>query len=339
VIVKADEFERNFKQITQNMIVFLFHGTDLGLIHERAKRTAHGDGTAQDPFQLIRLHGDQIASDPGLLADEAGTIGLFGDRRIIWIEAGGKNFSESVAYQLDNPPENCTIIIEAGNLKPTAPLRKLLDPARRAASVSCYADSIEDLKRLVQSTLAQHGLSIDPQTRDQLVARLGNDRLITRSELDKLCLYAQGESHVTWQHITDIMNDASAIALDEAIDAAFSGQRAKVEQSCARVFETGGESGYLLISALGHALRLHRIKLDVENGGNLDSLLMRNGLFYQRKSKVTSYLSRWRADTLLLAVKALQDSISRTRQQPKLADILAVRTLWTVAGLANPQRQ
>jgi len=338
VIIKADEFERNFPQIAQNTIVFLFHGTDIGLIHERAKRVAHGAAAGQDPFQLVRLHGDQIAADPGLLADETGTISLFGDKRMIWIEAGSKNFADAIAYQLEHPPENCAIIIEAGNLKPTAPLRKLLDPARRAASIGCYADSIDDLKRLVQTTLAQHGLSIDAQTRDHLVGRLGNDRMITRSELDKLCLYAQGETQVTWQHITDIMNDASAIALDEAIDAAFAGQRMKVEQNCTRVFETGGDSGYLLMSALSHALRLHHIRIDLDHGGQLDTLLMRNGIFFQRKQSVVRYISRWRSEALLLAIKLLQDCISRSRQQPKLAPLLTVRTLWSIAGLAGSSR-
>ena len=162
--------------------------------------------------------------------------------------------------------------------------------------------------------------------------------MITRSELEKLCLYAQGESRITWQHITEIMNDASSIALEEAIDAAFAGQRMKVEQNCTRVFETGGDSGYLLMSALGHALRLHHIRLDLDQGGQLDSLLMRNGIFYQRKQNVIRYISRWRGDTLLLAIKLLQECISRSRQQPKLAPLLTVRTLWTIAGLAGTSR-
>ena len=334
MIVKGDEFERNFAQLSAHIFIFLFHGTDLGLIHERAKRAARGTAASADPFELIQITGDQIAANPGLLADEAASIGLFGDKRVIWIEAGAKSFNDALIYQLENPPENCTIVIEAGTLKPTSPLRKLLDPAKRAASVGCYADNAEDLRRLVQATVQQHGLTIEPEIRDQLVARLGNDRLITRSELEKLCLYALGEKQISWQHITDIMNDASAIALEEAIDAAFQGQRIKVEQNCTRVFETGGDSSYLLISALSHALRLHRIRLELDNGGNLESLLMRNGIFYQRKQMVTGYLGRWRADSLQAAVKLLQDCISRARQQPKLANILAVRTLWTVAGLA-----
>lgn len=338
MIVKGDEFDRNFNQITKSTIAFLFHGTDLGLIHERAKRTAQTGAHEGTVFQLVRLHGDQIAVDPGLLADEAGTISLFGDRRVIWIEAGAKNFSDSIAYQLKHPPENCSIIIEAGNLKPSSPLRKLLDSARHAASIGCYADSVEALKRLVQSTLASQNLTIDDETRDLLVARLGNDRLITRSELEKLCQYARGESQITWKHISDIMNDASAIALEEAIDAAFMGQRKRVEENSTRVFQTGGDPNYVLMSALTHALKLHRIRLDLDQGGHMDALLSRNGLFYQRKQIVTAYMPRWNKDSLLIVVKTLQDCISRSRQNPKLSQILCVRTLWTIAGLVGPTR-
>jgi DNA polymerase-3 subunit delta len=336
VIVKSEEFDHFIARPPAQIFLYLFHGTDPGLVHERAKRIAKGSpASAHDFFQLVRLSGDQIASDAGLLADEAGSIGLFGDRRIIWIEAGGKSFVDALHYQLENPPVNCSIIVEAGNLKPTAPLRKLIENSPKAASIGCYADSPEDLKRLIEATLRGQGLNIDAEARDTLANMLGNDRMITRSELEKLTLYAHGSGAVTLEDIAAIMNDAAAVAQDEAIDAAFGGQRAQVEWHCQRVFHDGGDASYLLTSALAHALRLHRIRLDVESGGQIDTLLIRNGVFYARKRAVLSYLNRWRPDRLKAAIDVLQDTIAKARQQNRLSKILAVRAFWKIAGMVN----
>lgn len=334
MIVKSEEFDRLISRPPPSVFLYLFHGTDPGLIHERAKLTVKKSiADPTDAFQLVRISGDELASRPGLLADETATIGLFGDSRAIWIEAGQKSFIDSLEYQLENPPVSCKIIIEAGNLKPAAPLRKLADTANGAASVGCYADGPNELKALVESTLKAHNLTISTNTRDHLVNLLGNDRLITRSELEKLCLYALGQGEVTIDHITDIMNDAAATALEEAVDAAFMGERSAIELLCERVFRDGADAAYLLSSALTHAMRLHRMKLDLDNGSQMDTLMSRSGFFYTRKKKVQSYLPKWSAARLQMAGETLQEAVMRSRLQSNLGRSVSTRALWKIASM------
>ncbi len=57
--------------------VVLVYGPNGGLVAERARVLARaGAAEPEDPFQLIRLDGDEIAGDPLRLADEANTIGF-----------------------------------------------------------------------------------------------------------------------------------------------------------------------------------------------------------------------------------------------------------------------
>ena len=85
-----------------------------------------------DPFQLIRLDGDDIAGDPGRLADEAGTMGLFGGRRALWIRSTSRNIAPAVDAVLKSDLQDTTIVIEAGDsgqiLALAQPLREI--PAR-----------------------------------------------------------------------------------------------------------------------------------------------------------------------------------------------------------------
>ena len=89
----ADGF---IERLPKDIRFFLVHGLDEGLVHERARaivrKALAGDG---DPLRLIRLDGDAIARDPGLLADEAYAISMFGGSRAIWIDAQGRDLAAS----------------------------------------------------------------------------------------------------------------------------------------------------------------------------------------------------------------------------------------------------
>ena len=334
MLVKADDFDRFISRQHDPVFIYLFHGTDPGLIHERAKIAVKKSiADANDAFQLVRFSGDEIASKPGLLADETATIGLFGDSRAIWIEVGSKSIIDALEQQISNPPSACKLILEAGNLKPASPLRKLLDGSKLAASVGCYPDGPAELGRLVEATLRSHNLTIAPDTRDYLVSILGNDRLITRTELEKLCLYAMGLGEVSLNHIAEIMNDAASTALDEAIDAAFSGEREKIELLCERVFRDGADAAYLLSSALSHAMKLHRMRLEIEHGGQTEHIMTRNGLFYLRKQVVQSYISRWTSLKIQASIETLQEAVVRTRVQNTLGKSLSTRALWKISSM------
>ena len=74
--------------------IILLYGPDAGLVRERADALmASAVDDPSDPFSLVRLDGDELASEPSRLVDEAMTVPLFGGRRAIRIRAGGKSFA------------------------------------------------------------------------------------------------------------------------------------------------------------------------------------------------------------------------------------------------------
>jgi DNA polymerase-3 subunit delta len=38
----------------------------------------------------VKIDGDVLAGDPGRLIDEAGTVGLFGGQRSVWVRPGSR---------------------------------------------------------------------------------------------------------------------------------------------------------------------------------------------------------------------------------------------------------
>src|SRR4051794_41657940 len=62
--------------------VVLVFGPDAGLVSERVDAIVRASvDDPNDPFSLVRLDGDAIASDPARLVDEATTVPLFGGAR------------------------------------------------------------------------------------------------------------------------------------------------------------------------------------------------------------------------------------------------------------------
>lgn len=335
VAVKNAEADRFISRPPQNIFLYLVFGPDAGLVSERAKAiAAHAVEDPKDPFQLLRLGGDDLAADPLRLADEANTVPLFGGRRAIWITAQGKAFTAALEPVLHVPPSDCTIVIEAGALKRDALLRKVCERETRAATIECYPDTIKDLSGLIDRETEAAGLRIDADAKTFLVSLLGQDRLATRSELAKLMLYAHGQGKVKLEDVEAVVADASTLALDAAVNGAFEGDFAAVQDTAARVYSEGGDYNLILGAALRHAITLHRMRLDVETGRtSAESGGYSQG--FRRAAAVDKHVRTWNSGRLARAITILNDAIGRCRREPRLSQALTARALWTIALAAR----
>ncbi len=337
VAVKSLEAERFLARPPPHVFLYLVFGADAGLVTERARKiVSRAVDDPKDPFQLVRIGGDELANDPLLLADEANTIPLFGGRRAILIAAQGKAFVAAFEPIFGAPPRDCTIVIEAGALKKDAPLRTLCERERSAAAIQCYPDSPKDIAQLIDAEVGAARLSIAPDAKTFLVSQLGQDRLSTRSELEKLVLYAHGAGEITLDHVAAIVCDASSLILNEAVDAAFDGGFPALDARLRHIFAGASDYRALLAVALRHALDLHRARRDAD-----EAPLPREGFgfpgakFGQQKDAFERHLRAWTRPSLGRAIATLAEAVARARREPKLGPSLAAQALWTIAQAAR----
>ena len=185
-------------------------GPDAGLVRERVDTLVRASvEDPNDPFALARIEGDELAANPSRLVEEAHTVPLFGGRRAVLVKAGSRNIAAAVESVIAAPSAECRVIIEAGDLRKTAPLRALCEKAKVAAALPCYADGARDLARLIDDEMAAAKLAIAPDARAALTALLGGDRLASRGEIRKLALYAQGRERVELADVLAVVSDAS----------------------------------------------------------------------------------------------------------------------------------
>jgi DNA polymerase III subunit delta len=312
--------------------VVLIFGEDSGLVGERVRALIRASvDDPEDPFSLVRIDGDEIAADPARLLDEAQTMPLFGGRRAVWIRAGGRNLAPAVEALLALPKHECRVVIEAGDLRRTAPLRVVCERAKNAASVPCYPDDKAALERLIDAETRTAGLSLKPEARNLLVTLLGADRAASRSEIRKLLTYAHGRAEIGVNEVTAVVSDASDLALDELIDTAFAGRTADLDLLLNKVRDAGTPVGSIFFAAQRQIAQLHKWRTAMESGtlSSVDNALP--PVHFSRKDLVGAALARWSAARLGGAMAELADAVLASRKTPSVAQAVAERALLSIS--------
>lgn len=317
---------------------FLFFGADAGLANERLRKVVAGAiDDPSDAFQLVRLDGDELAADPGRLADELNTIGLFGGRRAIWIKAGSKNFLVSLEHLMSRVPPDAIVLVEAGNLKKDSALRKLFERERLAVAIECDHDSDDQIRALVRSEADAAGLQIEPETVALIARSLGNDRGSTRMELEKLLLYAHDTGKITDIDVEAALAEATLSSTDAAIQAAFSGNLAVTDDKVQQILAES-DASVLLGYAMRYAVMLQRGKLDMGRGMSRDGAAEKTRLrafLFPDKRVLANQIESWSHDQLTALIDLLQGAILAARTDARLDETVATRAFWNIAAMAR----
>jgi len=314
--------------------VVLLYGPDSGLVTERAQAIIRlSVDNPDDPFSLVRIEGDDLSGNPLRLVEEANTIPLFGGRRAIWVKPTSRNIAGAVEALIAATSPDCRVVIEAGDLKKSSPLRALCERAKNAVALPCYADGERELARLVDDEMKEAGLTIAPDARAALLPFLGGDRAASRNEVRKLALYAQKSGQVTLDDVVAVVADASMLALDNVVDAAFAGKTADVETQFGKARAAGTAPGTIALAALRQVLNLHRLRLAVDEGSSVSEAVerARPPVHFRRKAVIETALRTWTSERLQRVMAQLADAVFETRKQPALAEAIAHRALTAIA--------
>ena len=336
VAVKNTEVDAFISRLDPARPVILVFGPDAGLVSERVNAIVKASvDDPNDPFSLVRLDGEEVAANPGRLVEEAQTIPLFGGRRAVWVKAGGRNIVPAAEALLALPSSECRVLIEAGDLRRTAPLRALVERAKNAAALPCYIDGEKELAKLIDVEMRGADLTLKPDARAMLMPLLGGDRVASRNELRKLALYARGRAEVTVDDVIAVVSDASELALDDLVDAVFAGRPADLETQLAKVRIAGTPVGSIFFAAQRQLAQLHRWRIMIEEGAPFSLERLQPPVHFTRKNLVEAALKQWTAARLANAMTELAAAVLASRKTTALAETIAERALLSIAVKAR----
>ncbi|RWA81441.1 DNA polymerase III subunit delta [Mesorhizobium sp.] len=317
--------------------IVLLYGPDRGLVAERAKTFATKTGLPlDDPFSVVKLDGAEVDRDEGRLLDEARTVPMFSDRRLLWVRnaSGQKALADDIKALTAEPARDAIILIEAGDLKKGTGLRAIVEAAGNAIALPCYSDEARDLDTVIDDELRKAGMSMSLDARQALRRNLGGDRLASRGEIDKLVLYAHGKKEIDLDDVNALSGDVSGASFDDAVDAMLDGKVGDFDVAFTRHCLSGGHPFLVLSSAMRQLQAMQVMRGQMESGGrNAASVVAgaRPPVFFSRRKLVEKTLERWNVEALGRALNRLQTAVLQTRKRPDLSGALARQALLGIA--------
>lgn len=335
--LKADAIERFIKR-PDKAIVLIF-GADHGRVLETSKKIRAHLGSNGDVFNEITLDAATLLADPARLKDEAQTLSMFGDKRLIRVQADTANLTPALTLVMEIT-HDAMIIIEAGDVKPTSPLCAMVDKSPHAALIRCYTENLSDLSRRIEGEVAAAGLVIKREAKELLLTLLGADMALSSQEIEKLLLLCHGTSEITVQNVRESLADASALTVDDIFDFAFNGQIDAALNELHKALLDDLSPVFIHMMLVRHVQMLLSARIKMETAkfsANGAVEAMRPPMFFTRKATVERQLGKHTVLSLCDEMNKLHHLSSDIRLNTALAPVLLERAILRIA-LAGKRR-
>ena len=278
---------------------YLFHGADDAASRALAERLLKGLGAEKFVVATGSARGD-----PASIADEAGAISLFGDRRALWIEPAGEEIVAALDIVLDATAIESPVIAIAGALRKTSALLKLAEAHRSAIAFVSYPLEGRDAQRMVLDLARAEGLKLRDDVAARIAAVSANNQAVIARELEKYALYLGATAttprdleHDTIDRLGADSGEADWIRLG---DLALEGRADQVGELLQRLPPGGSETVPIVRALQRRILQIAPLRSRIEAGERIDGVLtsMGKSLFWKDKPLMQRLLSQWSAPRL-----------------------------------------
>ena len=191
--------------------------------------------------------------------------------------------------------------------------------------------------RLIGEWLSEAGIKADSDVATTLRDSLGNDREVTRRELEKLAFFAAEAGVLTRDDVLTLCADNAALAIDEILDATGTGHAARLESAIDRALAAALNLQQLLTMAIGHFTALRRWRTEVDAGRTVREVLdgARPRPHFSRRAAMEQQLRLWPDTALAAALERLHLAAGDSRKRYGLQETVVRRALLAVSMMAS----
>lgn len=180
------QIERALDAPSDAVRLYFLYGADDATSHAQAARLAAALGSEAE---RVDLTGAALKEDRALLADEAASISLFGDRRFIRLTNFGEESLPAITALLEAPAAGNPVVAIGGSFKGTSALLKLVLASPAALACANYPLDDEKAEALALALARAEGIRLQPEAARALASSAANDRAVMAKEIEKLALY------------------------------------------------------------------------------------------------------------------------------------------------------
>ncbi len=303
-------FDKFSKNIPSSVKAFLSYGNDEGLVFETAQEIAKKiNPNLDDPFNVEELTSAKIKDDAGALYMAATSTSLMGGQKLVIIKDATDTITNAVKDFLELNSDAFLVMFGTGLTRKSS-LVQLTEGSDFAMALGCYADDMGALRQLIKQMLDENSITINEEAMSYLISKLGADRKMTRSEMNKLITYMGDDKTLTPEIAIACIDDASAVSFENLTDAIYAKNPKGISEGLQKLYGEG-ESEIAIIRIVASFFKRYIPAYKVmEDTGSVTNAIanIRPKPNFKQEAKVKAGFRNWNIDKINRALDILVDA-------------------------------
>jgi DNA polymerase-3 subunit delta len=233
----------------------------------------------------------------------------------------------------DDPMGDALIVVEAADLARRSKLVGVFEAAAGAVAIACYPDAGAQLERLIRAVMKEHGLEISGDAVAYLLDHLGADRLVSRSELEKLALYCRSVGRVELADAVAEVGDSAGLSLDDIAVAVIEGDIEALARAMTQLKSAGMPAITALRAVARHLQRLQLVTAAVAAGENPASAVraLRPPVYFGAAASLERQGRRWSLASVAQSLDRLTQAEAQCKTTGTPSEAVAGQALFALA--------
>ncbi|MEL0250409.1 MAG: DNA polymerase III subunit delta [Novosphingobium sp.] len=302
-------FAGSAARVARECRIFYFCGPDESGASDAAAKIAGLLGEAE----RIELSGAELRRDPVRLADEARSVSLFGDRRVIHVRATGDDAHDAVETLLQSPVDGWPVLIVATSATDKSRIAKLLENRSEAVVAMFHPPDLKSVAGSVRDMADAAGVHLTGDLAERIARSTALDTRMARSEIEKLALYLDASPQAPRRADAAALDEVCAVSEDDSmmplVNAVLGGDARKLPAELARMRELGMNPVGLLLAFERRAAQLAQLAGRLGERGDIAAFMEQEmqarRVFFRDRPDLTQQLKRWRGPRLARLIERI----------------------------------
>lgn len=282
--------------------VFYFCGPDEAGASDAADKIA----ALLPQGERVDMSGADLRRDPVRLADEARSVSLFGDRRIIHVRTAGDESLEAVETLLASPVEGWPVLIVATSASDKSRVAKVLGDRADALVAMFHPPDLKSVAHAVRDMADSAGVRMSGELAERVARASALDTRMARSEIEKLSLYLDASPQAPRTADAAAIDAIGAASEDDSflplVNVVLGGDTARIAAELARFHEMEINPVGLLLAFERRGVQLATLAGRLGNrtdiNGFMEGEMAARRVFFRDKGDLSQQLRRWRGRRL-----------------------------------------
>lgn len=333
-VIKPQGFEASFSSPSGKYKGALLCGPNWELLNRLKNLAVRGFAEQHPDGEIVRLSDTDLAADTGRLLEELQSISMFGADKLILVDAASSTIHKACIGAISVGWSECLLLVTAGDLKKSSPLRKEFEASPDLAITICFDQSIGELLEFAASFMSGLGVAIDREAIELVVDAVGGNAALLQSELVKLASYAGEDGSLSVSDVSEVIAGNEAASMEGLIDAVFSGRPDAAVHAVTTLQQQGQQPASVLIALTNHCALLVEMAAAMESGRRADTVVKewRPPIFFKRHNAMATQLNICSLPQLLTVAERLRSANSEVRRKPLVNWPIAERFVISAAS-------